>query len=110
MSENSISKPFYNQLLTVVAIVVATISGVRYAVNEGKEMIREEIKPIVDRVTELEKKYVSLDDIMAMNSSGITALEVSVTHFIDNYNKAHHTAFLKPSDIELTEVPKKRKR
>jgi hypothetical protein len=108
--KNVISKWFYTNLVTLLTIVGATIGGIKYAVNEGREMIRDEIKPLVERVDDLEKRYASLDDIMSMNSSGISALEVSVTHFIDNYNKTHHTTFLKPNDIELTTAPKKRKR
>ena len=96
--------------MNVLAIASATFFGVRFAVSEGKEIIRDEIKPLVDRVEKLEKQYVSLDEIMSMNNDGLRAVEVSVTHFIDNYNKVHHTAFLKPNDIELTTSVKKRRR
>lgn len=113
MEQGAISKSFYAQLLTVITIATSSILGFNYVADKNKESISEAIKtemsPLMRRVDDLEKKYVSLDEIMKLNCDGVKAINVSVTHFIDAFNKAHNTAFLKPNDIEFVSAKKRKK-
>lgn len=113
MEQGAISKSFYAQLLTVITIATSSIVGFNYVADKSRESISEAIKtemsPLIKRVDDLERKYFSLDEIMKSNCDGVKAINVSVTHFIDAFNKTHNTAFLKPNDIEFVDAKKRKK-
>lgn len=103
-------KTFYFLLCVIASIVGSSILGFKYLSNENEKAIEKALAPFVSDLNEYKQKYVELEDIMNKNCDGLRDVQVSMTYFLDYYNKKHNTTFLKPSDIELTETHKNKRR
>lgn len=109
MSEKtSISSSFYKQLTTIGAIVVTTLGGVKYGLNEVKSVIHDEMRPLAERVDRLENSYENVNTVLAVNTPNIEAVTISVNSFLEYYNRVYHKEFLRPSDISITSEKKRK--
>lgn len=106
--KQAISSNFYMQLLTIGSIGLSSIFGFRYMVTEMKDVARDEIKPIVERVIILEEACKSHGILIADNNEQLNAVSVSLNNFLDYYAKMYHKEFLRPSDVTQTEYKRKR--
>lgn len=103
-----ISTSFVKTASLFITVITATVLTVSWGMDKFKDTIRDEIKPLVDRIDRLEGFRDDTEDLLAVNTPNIEAVTKSVTRFIDYYNLVYHKEFLRPADISLTSIKRRR--
>jgi uncharacterized protein YlxW (UPF0749 family) len=108
MSDTVKDNTVRNIVWSMVTIAASSILGFNYLADRQEKAIDKAITPLIAELKEYRQKYADLEDLINMNSNQLNAVEVSMAHFLDFYNKRHNTTFLKPNDIEIREQKRRR--
>lgn len=104
-----ISQSFVKTAGLFITVISTTVLTVLWGIDKIKDVVRDEIKPLVEEIEKLKKNtsesQYDLDENFISSNASFTSLE----KFLDYYNKNFNKEFLKPSDVLRIESKRKRK-
>lgn len=109
MSQKSITLlSFVKYASLFITVIGTTVLTVNWGMDKLKDVVRTEIRPLVDRIEKLEDFKEEAEQLLAINTTNIQAVTVSVNSFVEYYNRVYHKEFLRPADISLTSERKRK--
>lgn len=89
---------------TIITIVVASVVGFKYAVTEIKEVVMNQVEPIIHRIERIERSDKNNDKLLAIVIDHTNSNTQSIEDFIIYYNKTYHKEFLVPTQITINDL------